>query len=57
MRGPGELAAGIELSGTARAGQHPRDLFTPAELAQQTQYALEALEQIVARRTTPLLST
>lgn len=47
---PGELAARVELTRTTPAGQHPRDVFTPAELAHQTQYALGALAEMAARR-------
>lgn len=46
---PEELAARVEIS-RPHAGDHPRDLFTPAELAQQARHALEALRQIAARR-------
>lgn len=48
---PEELAARVDLSRAAQAGEHPRDLFTASELAQQTEYALEVLAQMADRRT------
>ncbi|HUR17164.1 MAG TPA: AAA family ATPase [Candidatus Limnocylindrales bacterium] len=47
---PRELAARVERSRAGQVGEHPRDQFTSAELAQQTEYALEVLAQMAARR-------